>query len=154
VPNILDEYMRVFQDDEAEQSKEDFIEEQGGELKWHEALAVSLLLLDKPAKVAEIAALPPILAKAKKQQRTTSIRPTIWGILQQFTPSNCEHVKIALRREPSLFWKDADSGTNRSGSRSRTASAGGPYLMRCQLVHGAATHGGKLNRTSLRHCVM
>ncbi len=27
------------------------------------------------------------------------------------------------------------------------------YLMRCQLVHGAATHGGKLNRTSLRRCV-
>ncbi len=28
------------------------------------------------------------------------------------------------------------------------------YLMRCQLVHGAATCGGKLNRTSLRRCVM
>jgi hypothetical protein len=28
------------------------------------------------------------------------------------------------------------------------------YLMRCQFVHGAATHGGKLNRISLRHCVM
>ncbi|MEQ8785527.1 MAG: HEPN domain-containing protein [Pirellulaceae bacterium] len=27
------------------------------------------------------------------------------------------------------------------------------YLMRCQLVHGAATYGGKLNRTSLRRCV-
>ncbi len=27
------------------------------------------------------------------------------------------------------------------------------YLLRCQLVHGAATYGGKLNRTSLRHCV-
>lgn len=27
------------------------------------------------------------------------------------------------------------------------------YLMRCQLVHGASTYGGKLNRTSLRHCV-
>jgi len=27
------------------------------------------------------------------------------------------------------------------------------HLMRCQLVHGAATYGGKLNRTSLRHCV-
>jgi hypothetical protein len=27
------------------------------------------------------------------------------------------------------------------------------YLMRCQLVHGAATYGGQLNRTSLRHCV-
>ncbi len=26
------------------------------------------------------------------------------------------------------------------------------YLMRCQLVHGAATYGGKLNRTSLKHC--
>jgi len=26
------------------------------------------------------------------------------------------------------------------------------YLMRCQLVHGAATYGGKLNRTALRRC--
>ena len=26
------------------------------------------------------------------------------------------------------------------------------YLMRCQLVHGAATHGSRLNRTSLRRC--
>lgn len=26
------------------------------------------------------------------------------------------------------------------------------YLMRCQLVHGAATCGGQLNRDSLRHC--
>lgn len=28
------------------------------------------------------------------------------------------------------------------------------YLMRCQLVHGAATYRGKLNRTSLRRCIM
>ena len=28
------------------------------------------------------------------------------------------------------------------------------YLMRCQLMHGAATFGGRLNRTSLRLCVM
>lgn len=27
------------------------------------------------------------------------------------------------------------------------------YLMRCQLVHGAATFGSSLNRTSLQHCV-
>jgi hypothetical protein len=27
------------------------------------------------------------------------------------------------------------------------------YLLRCQLVHGAATYGGKLNRDSLRDCV-
>jgi len=26
------------------------------------------------------------------------------------------------------------------------------YLMRCQLMHGAATFGGKLNRISLRNC--
>lgn len=26
------------------------------------------------------------------------------------------------------------------------------YLLRCQLIHGAATFGGKLNRRSLRHC--
>ena len=28
------------------------------------------------------------------------------------------------------------------------------YLMRCQLVHGAATYGSTLNRTSLKWCVM
>lgn len=28
------------------------------------------------------------------------------------------------------------------------------YLMRCQLVHGASTHGGKLNRAALKRCVM
>lgn len=28
------------------------------------------------------------------------------------------------------------------------------HLMRCQLVHGGATYGGKLNRTSLKRCVM
>jgi hypothetical protein len=27
------------------------------------------------------------------------------------------------------------------------------YLLRCQLVHGAATHGGTLNRDPLRRCV-
>lgn len=26
------------------------------------------------------------------------------------------------------------------------------YLLRCQLVHGAATYGSQLNRASLRHC--
>jgi hypothetical protein len=26
------------------------------------------------------------------------------------------------------------------------------YLMRCQLVHGASTHGGQLNRASLQRC--
>ncbi|MCA9052618.1 MAG: hypothetical protein KDA75_02220 [Planctomycetaceae bacterium] len=28
------------------------------------------------------------------------------------------------------------------------------YLQRCQLAHGAATHGGQLNRKTLRRCVM
>jgi hypothetical protein len=27
------------------------------------------------------------------------------------------------------------------------------HLFRCQLVHGAATHGGKLNRESLGRCI-
>jgi hypothetical protein len=26
------------------------------------------------------------------------------------------------------------------------------YLLRCQLTHGAATYGGRLNRRSLKHC--
>ncbi len=106
---VLTEFLNAFQDDVAEQSKEGFIEEQCGELKWHEAVAVSLLLFDKPVKVAEIAKSPPVLAKAKKQQRTTSIKPTIWGTLQDFTHPDCESVNLATRREPSLFWKEKGS---------------------------------------------
>jgi hypothetical protein len=26
------------------------------------------------------------------------------------------------------------------------------YFLRCQIMHGAATHGSKLNRDSLRRC--
>ena len=26
------------------------------------------------------------------------------------------------------------------------------YLLRCQLIHGAATFGSRLNRTALKHC--
>ena len=28
------------------------------------------------------------------------------------------------------------------------------YLLRCQLMHGASTHGSKLNRVSLNRCIM
>ena len=28
------------------------------------------------------------------------------------------------------------------------------YLLRCQLVHGASSHGSRLNRTSLKRCIM
>ena len=69
----------------------------------------------------------------------------------------------------TLYWRDPATRGNGRARRMKNATqsqylAGSwtmildelldrIYLMRCQLVHGAATYGGKLNRTSLQHCV-
>lgn len=68
-----------------------------------------------------------------------------------------------------FFWRDPDSVVAAQTHREKHAAATWflennwkiilerlmerIYLMRCQLIHGAATFGGQLNRTSLRHCV-
>jgi hypothetical protein len=79
---------------------------------------------------------------------------------------------MSLLEDESLcgyFWRDANS---RRPRQSKKAKRNGQtwylegrwcmivdelleriYLMRCQLVHGAATYGGQLNRTSLKRCV-
>ena len=69
----------------------------------------------------------------------------------------------------TTYWRDPSRQGNGHAKRMRNSAQGWylaeqwtmlldelldrVYLMRCQLVHGAATYGGKLNRTSLRHCV-
>lgn len=68
-----------------------------------------------------------------------------------------------------FFWKDPSTGralqTTRDKRQALTwyiekrwglildATIEHVYLLRCQLIHGAATHGSKLNRGSLRRCV-
>ena len=70
----------------------------------------------------------------------------------------------------SFFWQEpsAERGKKARNAKLRAHSwyaerawtmileeaIGRVYVMRCQLVHGAATYGGKLNRRSLAHCVM
>lgn len=106
---LLKEYVPLFEQAETEQSLEDFVFEQCGELKWHEVCVVALALLGKPAKVAELANSLPAKAKQTARGRTTSIKPTLWVCLQEYCADDCPNVKSSIRREPGLFWKEADS---------------------------------------------
>tara|TARA_B100000530_G_scaffold208576_1_gene133414 strand:+ start:1010 stop:1687 length:678 start_codon:yes stop_codon:yes gene_type:complete len=69
-----------------------------------------------------------------------------------------------------LFWRNPNQGTARQARRAKFASRtwyleekwtlildrvmDRIYQIRCQLIHGAATYNGKLNRRSLKRCVM
>jgi hypothetical protein len=69
-----------------------------------------------------------------------------------------------------FFWRDPSVERALRGTRNRKQAPGWYvagqwgmilenlvdriYLLRCQLLHGAATHGSRLNRTSLRRCCM
>jgi len=89
----------------------------------------------------------------------------IQAILQQHRP-----LAMTIFQDKYLskyFWQDPDANQD-YGRRGRFKAQGWYaeerwayileqllsriYLLRCQVVHGAATYGGRLNREALRHC--
>ena len=77
-----------------------------GRFGWRAAIVVALCQLRRPVKVSEIAEHPIIRAKAIQRERTTNVRPSIWGYLQEHTPLEVESVRVAIRREPFVFTKN------------------------------------------------
>lgn len=102
---VLNKYQSMFED--AEQSKKDFIAEKCSGMGWRDAIALALLLLDRPAKVREIAESPVLLAK--EFEGATAVTPRIWGYLQTYSSGDCPNTKYSRRLEPSIFWKDEES---------------------------------------------
>lgn len=103
---ILNEFMPRFQDAEAILSKAEFIDSECGSLTWHEAIALALLLIGKPAKVAEIAHTASVRARAKSSFGKTTINQKVGNTLQRFTHPECENVDATLRSDPPFFWKE------------------------------------------------
>lgn len=106
---ILSDFIPRFQDEQVELTKEAFIEEQCGNLTWHEAIALSLLLHGNPAKVAEIARMEPVTARTRSFTGTTSLTQKIGNVLRRFSHPDCENIQAQSRSEPPLFWKEANT---------------------------------------------
>lgn len=106
---LIQTHIKQFEEQHAEQAKEDFIREQCSDLTWFEASAVALCLLGGKQKVRALVESPPLQAKAQRQGRTANVISTVWGTLQTYTPEKCPEVHMAQRREPAVFWKEANS---------------------------------------------
>ncbi len=106
---LLQEYKPLFEQQISEQPRDEFIQEQCGQLKWYEVCAIGLRLLQKPSRIQEIVSTDPVQAKVLARGRTAHIQQTVWSIMMSHTPVNCPHVNIANRSEPALFWKDDHS---------------------------------------------
>ena len=94
------------------------------------------------------------------------------GYIEQMLVEHKKLVEALLEDEylSQFFWKDPNEFTAKKSKKAKFDSrtwfleknwtmildrvVERIYLLRCQLIHGAATYGGKLNRTSVRRCVM
>jgi hypothetical protein len=73
---------------------------------WRPVIAAVLADLKKPARVPEIRDHPWLIAKAKQRGRTpASCHQTLWGFLQEHTPTAAPYVNSSVRRAPFIFSK-------------------------------------------------
>lgn len=76
---------------------------------WRAVIAVALAQIGARTKVPDLEGHPIIRAKAAQRNRTGTVRPTIWGYLQEHASREPNTVNVAVHRAPYTFEKDADS---------------------------------------------
>jgi 5-methylcytosine-specific restriction protein B len=79
------------------------------DLKWWEVLAAALYSLGGTADVSALMQHPYVQAVIAAKQRTTNVRQTIWGSLQQHAPEESKTVKTKGRIAPFIFDKSESS---------------------------------------------
>ena len=76
---------------------------------WRAVIAAALAQTGKRTKVPDLEDHPVIRAKSAQRNRTGTVRPTIWGYLQEHADREANTVKVAIHRPPYTFEKDEDS---------------------------------------------
>lgn len=79
------------------------------DLTWWEVLAAALYNLGGTADVSALMQHPYVQAVIAAKQRTTHVRQTIWGSLQQHAPEESKTVKTKGRIAPYIFDKSENS---------------------------------------------
>jgi hypothetical protein len=97
-----------FTEENALQTKDDFMNQLGGSLTWFQAIALVLLDLGSRSKVSEIFQHPVLQAKNRVMSQQNP-KAMIWSMLQIHTVEDCPNVKYGTRMEPLVFYKHDDS---------------------------------------------
>lgn len=76
---------------------------------WRAVIAAALAQNGDPTKVPDLEDHPVIRAKAAQRNRTGTVRPTLWGYLQEHANREANTVNVATHRPPYTFEKDSES---------------------------------------------
>lgn len=89
---------------------------------WRAVIAAALGQTGKPTKAGELEGHPLVRAKAVQRKRSTGVKGTMWGYMQEHTIPDSKTVNVTIRRAPYVFdktedahwyvvadWKDQDS---------------------------------------------
>lgn len=86
------------------------------EMKWYEVVFCALHEINKPTRVADLAAHEYVKRKARLLGRTKNIRNTLWNALGVHAVRDSDTVAFEARSEPLVFDKDAESRWRLAGS--------------------------------------
>jgi hypothetical protein len=96
-------YFEKFTSKKSTVSRDEFLKAFIVDRSWWEVIALVLLDIGK-AKVADIFN-HELLQKKASLSNSTTVTPTIWGILQSHTVDYCENVKVSKKGNPLIFNK-------------------------------------------------
>ena len=104
---LKNKYMDMFTTSEESMTREDFLKDIIQDCSWWQIIALAVMQLGK-TKVSEIFNHEYVQIKTQLSNSTT-VRPTIWGQLQNHTIENCEFVNVSRRMPPLIFNKSEQS---------------------------------------------
>lgn len=104
---LQDKYFEVFTVKETALSQEQYLETIVAELTWWQTFAVALKDL-KRTSTANLLAHPVVKAK-ERLSSAKNIQLIAWSRLQAHTVADCPYVKVTVRSEPQIFYKEENS---------------------------------------------
>src|SRR3546814_17497194 len=75
---------------------------------WRAVIAAALADLDVPTKASDLEPHPLVQAQAAQRQRTSGVRISLWGSLQEHTVPPSPTVTDPARRAPYFFHQGED----------------------------------------------
>lgn len=76
---------------------------------WRAVIAAALAATGKPTKAGDLEDHALVRAKAAQRKRTSGVRSTLWGYMQEHTTPESKTVNVTARRAPYVFDKADDS---------------------------------------------
>lgn len=105
----MKEMFREYRDDPADLDPETWKQQLVARYGWRAVIAAALAAMKGSSKVSDLEEHPLVKAKATQRRRTSAVRSTLWGYMQQHATPSSTTVNVSARRAPYIFDKDEDS---------------------------------------------